>query len=82
MLGYRREEIPWHRHTELFDIFYCIDGPNAVGRINFASNERLDVGALSVGDSSASRRQQQSRLRARVRLRETVNPRDSSRSKE
>jgi hypothetical protein len=25
-------------------IFYCIDGPNAVGRINLASSERLVSG--------------------------------------
>jgi mannose-6-phosphate isomerase-like protein (cupin superfamily) len=45
------EEVPWHHHTEVFDVFYCIEGQMRIGRIDLATQERLADEVLGLGDS-------------------------------
>jgi mannose-6-phosphate isomerase-like protein (cupin superfamily) len=45
------EEVPWHHHTEVFDVFYCLEGTLVVEREDVFSGERLTPIELHVGDS-------------------------------
>ena len=45
------EQIPWHHHTSVFDVFYCIEGRLIVERIDVGSGKRLDDLVLLVSDS-------------------------------
>ena len=45
------EEVPWHHHTEVFDLFYCLEGTLKVQRSDVFSNERLEDLVLQVGES-------------------------------
>ncbi|MDB5802811.1 MAG: hypothetical protein JWN73_133 [Betaproteobacteria bacterium] len=47
-----QEEVPWHHHTEVFDVFYCIEGRMRIERQDIFSGERLPDFALAVGDSA------------------------------
>jgi mannose-6-phosphate isomerase-like protein (cupin superfamily) len=46
-----KEEIPWHSHSNIFDIFYCIEGRLTVERIEISSGKRQPDLELNVGDS-------------------------------
>ncbi len=46
------EEVPWHHHTAVFDVFYCIEGGLIVERLEIRSGQRLDDLVLQVGDSA------------------------------
>ena len=46
------EEVPWHHHTEVFDVFYCLAGTLTVQRTDVFSGERLPDLVLQVGDSA------------------------------
>jgi len=46
------EEVPWHSHTAVFDVFYCIEGRMQIERQDLFSGERLAPFQLTVGDSA------------------------------
>jgi mannose-6-phosphate isomerase-like protein (cupin superfamily) len=46
-----KEEVPWHNHTNVFDVFYCIEGRLLIERIDMATKQRLPDIDLKVGDS-------------------------------
>ncbi|HEX4326419.1 MAG TPA: cupin domain-containing protein [Burkholderiales bacterium] len=46
------EEVPWHSHTQVFDIFYCIEGRLTIERVDVFSGARHDTLELAVGDSA------------------------------
>src|SRR4051812_44203159 len=46
------EEVPWHHHTAVFDVFYCLRGSLTVERMDVFSGERLPDLVLQVGDSA------------------------------
>lgn len=46
------EEVPWHSHTEIFDIFYCIQGQLRVDCIDMHTGSQLPSLELAVGDSA------------------------------
>jgi mannose-6-phosphate isomerase-like protein (cupin superfamily) len=46
------EEVPWHHHTEVFDVFYCLAGTLTVERMDVFSGERLPNLVLQIGDSA------------------------------
>lgn len=45
------EQVPWHHHTHVFDVFYCIEGSLTVERRDVRSGGRLDDLVLQIGDS-------------------------------
>lgn len=45
------EEVPWHYHTDIFDVFYCIEGQLNVDTADIFSREQLSTASLDVGDS-------------------------------
>lgn len=45
------EEVPWHHHTHVFDVFYCLEGRLDVERADVFSGERQPTVHLAVGDS-------------------------------
>ena len=46
------EEVPWHHHSAVFDVFYCLTGSLTVERMDVFSGERLPDLVLQVGDSA------------------------------
>ena len=46
-----REEVPWHSHSQVFDIFFCLEGHMLIERADIFSGERLEPFTLNVGDS-------------------------------
>ena len=46
------EEVPWHHHSAVFDVFYCLTGSLTVERMDVLSGERLPNLVLQVGDSA------------------------------
>ena len=46
------EEVPMHHHTEVFDIFYCLEGQLHIEKIAVDSNESLPSDILAVGESA------------------------------
>ncbi|WP_213774603.1 cupin domain-containing protein [Bradyrhizobium sp. dw_78] len=46
------EEVPWHTHTEVFDIFYCLQGSLRIERMDRVGGERIPDFELQVGDSA------------------------------
>jgi Mannose-6-phosphate isomerase len=46
------EEVPWHHHSAVFDVFYCLAGSLTVQRMDVFSGERLPDLVLQVGDSA------------------------------
>jgi quercetin dioxygenase-like cupin family protein len=46
------EEVPWHHHSVVFDVFYCLAGTLTVERTDVFSGERLPNLVLQVGDSA------------------------------
>lgn len=45
------EQVPWHHHSSVFDVFYCIEGRLIVERMDVGSGKRLDDLVLQVGES-------------------------------
>ncbi len=45
------EEIPWHRHTQMFDVFYCLEGRLDIELAEVESGRRLQPLALNAGES-------------------------------
>ncbi|MGB6102459.1 MAG: cupin domain-containing protein [Pusillimonas sp.] len=48
----QQEEVPWHSHLEVFDVFYCLEGRMRIERIDMFTNEREPDISLEVGDSA------------------------------
>jgi len=46
------EEVPWHTHSNVFDIFYCIGGRLTIEHMDNKGGTKLDPIQLSVGDSA------------------------------
>ncbi len=46
------EEVPWHKHTNVFDIFYCIEGKLTIEHLGKNGGTNPDVITLNVGDSA------------------------------
>ncbi len=46
------EEVPWHTHTEVFDVFYCLEGRLHIERMDRVGGERIPTLELKVGDST------------------------------
>lgn len=46
------EEIPWHRHTQMFDVFYCLEGRLDIELAEVESGRRLQALALNAGESA------------------------------
>jgi len=46
------EEVPWHHHTEIFDVFYCLEGRLEVYRKDVFTGESMPTLKLEVGDSA------------------------------
>ena len=46
------EEVPWHHHSAVFDVFYCLTGSLTVERIDVFSGERLPSLVVHAGDSA------------------------------
>lgn len=46
------EEVPWHRHTQMFDVFYCLEGRLDIELAEVESGRRLRALALSPGESA------------------------------
>lgn len=45
------EEVPWHHHTEVFDVFYCLEGTLIVEGEEIFSGQRLEPVQLQIGES-------------------------------
>lgn len=46
------EGIPWHHHSEVFDVFYCLEGKLNVYQKDVATGKDLPTISLSVGESA------------------------------
>lgn len=46
------EDIPWHHHSNVFDVFYCLQGTLTVERIDIASQQQLPELVLRQGDTA------------------------------
>jgi mannose-6-phosphate isomerase-like protein (cupin superfamily) len=46
------EEVPWHHHSEVFDVFYCLTGTLTVERMDVFSGEHHPNLLLQAGDSA------------------------------
>ena len=46
------EEVPWHHHTHVFDVFYCLEGRMTIETRDAFSNEPGPTFALGVGESA------------------------------
>jgi len=46
------EEVPWHSHTEIFDVFYCLQGQLRIDRLDISTGEQQSSLELKVGDSA------------------------------
>lgn len=46
------EEIPWHRHTQMFDVFYCLEGHLEIELAEAQSGQRLPALALNPCESA------------------------------
>ena len=45
------EQVPWHHHSDVFDIFYCIEGCMTIEQIDIFSDEAMQTLTLQVGES-------------------------------
>lgn len=45
------EDIPWHHHSNVFDVFYCLEGTLTVQRIDIASQQPLPDLVLRQGET-------------------------------
>lgn len=46
------EEIPWHRHTQMFDVFYCLDGRLEIDLVEPEQGRRMPTLALNPSESA------------------------------
>jgi mannose-6-phosphate isomerase-like protein (cupin superfamily) len=46
------EDIPWHHHSAVFDVFYCLAGTLTVQRIDIASQQQLADLVIPTGESA------------------------------
>lgn len=46
------EEIPWHRHSKMFDVFYCLEGRLKIDLAETRAGKRLPGIVLNVGESA------------------------------
>ena len=46
------EEIPWHHHSNVFDVFYCIEGTLIVEVRDIASGKAMPALTMKVGESA------------------------------
>jgi quercetin dioxygenase-like cupin family protein len=46
------EEVPWHRHSQMFDIFYCLEGRLDIDLAEVESGEHLAGLSLKVSESA------------------------------
>lgn len=46
------EEVPWHGHTQIFDVFYCLEGRLDIELAQIESGKRLQALALNPGESA------------------------------
>jgi len=46
------EEVPWHHHSAVFDVFYCLEGQLTIERQDVFSHERLEDLRLEVGEGA------------------------------
>lgn len=46
------EEVPWHHHSAVFDVFYCLEGRLIIERADVFTAEQLPATVLHVGDSA------------------------------
>jgi mannose-6-phosphate isomerase-like protein (cupin superfamily) len=46
------EEIPWHYHSNVFDVFYCLQGTLLIERADVLSGERLSDVVLRACESA------------------------------
>lgn len=46
------EQIPWHRHSEMFDVFYCLEGRLNIELADAHAGTRLPGLVLKVGESA------------------------------
>lgn len=46
------EEVSWHRHTNMFDIFYCLEGRLEIELAEVQSGKRLQPLTLTAGESA------------------------------
>lgn len=47
-----QEEVPWHHHSEVFDIFYCLQGRMSIELKDVFSGASLPTLHLSAGESA------------------------------
>ena len=46
------EEVPWHHHSVIFDIFYCLEGSMTIEQADLSTGAEKPVIELAVGDSA------------------------------
>lgn len=46
------EEIPWHHHSRVFDVFYCLEGTLVIERADVLSGKRLPNIELQASQSA------------------------------
>jgi mannose-6-phosphate isomerase-like protein (cupin superfamily) len=46
------EQVPWHRHSEMFDVFYCLEGHLNIERADARTGIPLPELVLKVGESA------------------------------
>lgn len=46
------EQVPWHHHSVVFDVFYCLEGRLTVQRTDVASRRKLEDIVLRQGESA------------------------------
>lgn len=46
------EEVPWHRHSQMFDVFYCLEGRLEIDLAESEAGKRLPGIVLNVGESA------------------------------
>lgn len=46
------EEIPWHRHSHMFDVFYCLEGRLEIDLAEVRTGRRLPGIVLNTGESA------------------------------
>jgi len=46
------EEVPWHHHSSVFDVFFCLEGSMTIERADAATRAPLEPFVLEVGQSA------------------------------
>lgn len=46
------EEVPWHLHTQMFDVFFCLEGRLDVDLAEVESGRSLEALVLNAGESA------------------------------